>query len=77
MTKAIAPSEIPPVPENMSGWRRSLRRGSIFHLHFMGLTACRSLVLERHKSEPLAGVGDMQFWGVCPRCFSISKKEAA
>jgi hypothetical protein len=68
--KAIAPSEMPPVPEEWARWRRSLRRGSVFHLiDYLGTSACRNVTLERHTSEGPQGLGHMQFWGVCPRCY--------
>ena len=70
MTRAIAPKERPPLPEGMQEWARSSRRGAMFHAHALGITACRRLVLDRHKSEPAKDLGDMQYWGVCPRCFA-------
>jgi len=73
MAKAIVPTEMPKVPDNMTGWRRSLRRGSVYHLHSMGEAGCGSIYLDRHKSESARQLGDMQFWGVCPRCFKRSQ----
>ena len=68
--KAIVPQEMPTLPDDCTGWARSKRgRGGMYHAHTLGFTACGSLVLDRHKSEPVRYLGDMQFWGVCPRCF--------
>ena len=75
MAKAVVPTEMPPIPEEYTRWRRSLRRGSVYHLtDFIGLSACGSIAMERHKSEGPRQLGDMQFWGVCPRCFRIATK---
>jgi hypothetical protein len=72
--RAINLKEIPPVPEGAMGWRRSLRRGSIYHAHSMGHPICGSSVyLDRNKSEELESLGDMHYWGVCSRCFNKSK----
>ena len=76
MAKAIAPTEMPPVPKGMMGWRRSLRRGSMFHLHAMGDTACGSLHLDRNNSESPRHLGDMKFWGRCPRCMKKAQVSA-
>lgn len=75
--RAVSPQEVPPVPENMTGWRRSTRRGSIYHLHLMGEAACGRLHLDRHRSESTSRLGDMQYWGVCSRCLRIATREAA
>lgn len=77
MSRAIVPSEMPAVPENWTEWRRSTKRaGGMFHLRdAIGGTACNALRLERHTSEPLANVGQGQFWGLCPRCVAKAKKE--
>lgn len=78
MARAINPPEMPAVPERYTEWRRSRRAGSVYHLRdAVGVTACRSLVLERHTSEAPRGLGDVQYWGCCPRCFAISVKESA
>lgn len=74
MAKAIAPLEIPTLPEGMIEWRRSSRRGSMFHAHTLGFTACGTIRLDHLKSEPPKGLGDMQYWGVCPRCFAKGRK---
>lgn len=69
MTKCTAPKEIPALPEGMIAWARSTRRvGGMYHAHALGLTACNSLVLDRHQSEEPRSLGDFQYWGVCPRC---------
>ena len=73
MAKAIAPKEIPELPEGMTSWARSTRRvGGMYHAHVIGFTACGSIRLDRHHSEEVLHVGDMQYWGVCPRCFAKS-----
>lgn len=76
MARAAAPTEMPATPDEYTGWRRSLRKGSVYHLHSLGVTACRSLVLDRHKSESPRHLGDFQYWGCCPRCIAISKRES-
>lgn len=49
MARAIAPCEIPPLPEGATDWRRTLRRGSMFHAHVLGRPVCGSRVyLDRH-----------------------------
>jgi hypothetical protein len=71
MTRAIVPAEMPALPEGMTGWARSTRRaGGMFHAHVIGETACGSLRLDRHQSEAANSLGDMQYWGVCPRCIA-------
>lgn len=75
MAKAIVPNEFPAVPEDMTGWRRSTRgRGGMYHLHLMGETACGSTALDRHASQSARHLGDIQYWGVCPRCLRISQE---
>lgn len=70
MAKAIAPKEIPTLPNGMVQWARSTRRvGGMFHAHVIGQTACNSIHLDRFHSEEARDVGDMQYWGVCPRCY--------
>ncbi len=70
MAKAIAPTTIPILPEAAIGWRRSTRVGAIFHAHVLGHPICGSrLILDRNKSEGPKDVSDMQYWGVCPRCY--------
>lgn len=74
MAKAIAPKEIPALPEGMTSWGRSLRRvGGMYHAHVIGMAACGSLRLDRHHSEEPRNLGDMQYWGVCPRCYKLSE----
>lgn len=76
MTKAIAPKEMPELPEGMVQWARSTRRvGGMFHAHVIGMTACGSIRLDRHYSEEARAVGDMQYWGVCPRCYAKAFKQ--
>lgn len=71
MTKAIAPKEFPPLPEGSNAWARSTRRvGGMYHAHVFGFTACNSVRLDRHHSEEARDLGDMQYWGVCPRCYA-------
>jgi hypothetical protein len=77
MTKAIAPKEVPALPEGMVEWARSTRRfGGMFHAHVIGLTACGSIRLDRHHAEVARDVHDMQYWGVCPRCMAKAKRAA-
>jgi hypothetical protein len=75
MAKAIAPTEMPPLPEGMIAWGRSTRRaGGMYHAHVIGFTACHSIRLDRfHSSEP-RHLGDMKYWGVCPRCYAKAMK---
>jgi len=71
MTKAVAPKEMPTLPEGKTAWVRSTKRpGGMFHAHALGFTACNSIVLDRHQSETPNSLGDMQYWGVCPRCLA-------
>lgn len=70
MAKAIAPKEVPALPEDCVGWARSTRRpGGMYHAHVLGRTACGTVQLDRHQSEEPRGLGDFQYWGVCPTCF--------
>lgn len=78
MTRAVVPTTYPPLPEGASYWSRSTRRvGSVFHAHAFGLTVCRSLLLSRHQSVDARNLGDMQYYGVCPRCFKLASKVPA
>lgn len=71
MAKAVVPTEFPELPEGMNSWARSTRRtGGMFHAHVLGFTACNSLRLGRHHSKPATGLADMEYWGVCPRCYA-------
>jgi len=75
MTRAIAPATMPAVPGRYQGWRRSLRRGAMFHLiDYLGVTPCRRRALERNASRAPDNLGDMQYWGACPRCIKISER---
>lgn len=75
MSKAIAPSSMPELGEAIE-WRRSTRKGSVYHAHkALGETLCGSIHLDRHKSEAASSLGDLQYWGCCPRC--IAKGKAA
>ena len=72
MTKAIAPAEMPGLPDGMVAWGRSTRRGPVgmYHAHVLGFTACGGVRLDRfHSSEPRS-LGDMQYYGACPRCMA-------
>lgn len=75
--KAVVPTEIPPLPKGATEtWRRSLRAGSVFHAHVLGHPICRATVrLERNTSEAARTVGDLQYWGVCPRCYAKGQKD--
>ena len=74
MPRAVAPPEMPATPDDYSGWRRSRRAGSVYHLHAHGRLACRRSVFDRNGSETLASLGDAQYWGLCPRCLKISER---
>lgn len=75
MARAIVPTEIPPLPEGTMTWTRSTRgRGGMFHAHCLGITACGSIILDRHHSEEARHIGDFQYWGVCPRCMGKVKE---
>lgn len=74
MTKAIAPEKTPELPEGMNAWARSTKRaGGMFHAHVLGMTACGSVRLDRHHSKTAEGLGDLQYWGVCPRCMAKAR----
>ncbi len=77
MARAIAPTEFPPLPEGATQWRMSARRGSVFHaIDALGASVCGSIRLERHKSILAHNLGDMQYWGCCPRCHAKAVKGA-
>ncbi len=74
MTRAIVPAEMPPLPGDTAAWARSTKgRGGMYHAHALGRTACRSIRLDRHRSEEARHLGDMQYWGICPRCLRATK----
>jgi len=74
MARAVCPQAEPPLPEGAIGWARSTKRaGSMYHAHALGFSVCGSVVLDRHASEEPRGLGDMQYWGICPRCYAKSK----
>ena len=69
--KAIAPTTVPPLPDGANDWRRSARVGSMYHAQAYGRAVCGSHALQnRHKTETFKTIGDLQFWGVCPRCYA-------
>lgn len=71
MTRAIAPKEFPALPAKAQGWRRSNRQGSMFHAHSLGLPICGAHVnLDRNTSRAPDNLHDMQYYGVCPRCYA-------
>lgn len=76
MAKAISPKEFPELPEGATHWSRSTRRAdSVFHAHVIGFPVCSAkLYLDRFMSKEAPSLGDMQYHGVCPRCFALSKK---
>lgn len=78
MPKAIVPESFPlPLPAAQTGWARSTKRaGTMFHLHALGFAACRSIRLERHESSEPESLGDLRYFGVCPRCYRIAQKES-
>ena len=74
--QAINPKTMPAIPEGAAGWRRSTRRGAMYHaVDWLGMSICGQIVLEKHKSESTDNLGDMQFWGVCPRCFKKAQTQ--
>lgn len=81
MARAIVPKEFPAHPDGMTGWAKSTKRvGGMYHAHAIGFTACRSIVLDRFRAHEHPDLADLKYWGVCPRCFSLSikaKREAA
>lgn len=78
MTRAVCPRELPALPEGTVAWARSTRRkGGMYHAHVLGVAACGTVLLDRHKSEQPNSLGDFQYWGVCPRCLAKAKGGAA
>ena len=78
MTRAIVPTEIPQLPEGAFKWSRSTRRPhSMFHAHdILGYLVCgASIRIDRHASEQLESAGAMKYFGVCTRCYNLSKKK--
>lgn len=74
MTRAIAPREFPALPPKAQGWRRSNRQGSMFHAHSLGLPICGAHVnLDRNTSRAPDNLGDLQYYGVCPRCYAKAR----
>ena len=70
MAKAISPMEMPFLPEGAVEWRRSARRGGVYHARgVLGDVACKSLQLDRFKSVAAKDLSDMRYWGVCSRCY--------
>lgn len=77
MAKAIVPEEMPATPESSRGWYRSLRAGSMFHLiDYLGGQFCSRRSIDQFNSEQAGGLGDIQYWGCCPRCMAKAKKGA-
>lgn len=78
VTKAIAPKEIPALPSRATGWARSTKTaGGMFHAHALGTPVCGAqMLIERHKSEEPRGLGDFQYWGVCPHCYKMAERAA-
>lgn len=75
MARALAPATMPPLGR-ATEWRRSNRRGSMYHAHVgLGRVLCDALVLDRHRSRATDNLGDLQFWGVCPRCARKAETE--
>lgn len=77
--RAIAPNEMPPLPERAAAWSRSTKRaGGMFHARDpLGGALCGALMLDRHSSEDAANLGQMQYWGVCPRCIKLGGESPA
>ena len=71
MAKAIRPKEMPALPEGATGWARSTKRiGGMWHAHALGRAICGNLHIDRHECEEAPTLGNMQYWGVCPRCYN-------
>jgi len=78
MARHVMPAEMPATPRTRRGWRRSRRVGSVYHLRdALGRAACGHIFFDRNRSEAPRHLGDIQFWGCCARCVSISKRESA
>jgi hypothetical protein len=74
MAKAIAPKEMPSLPEGATAWARSTRRaGGMFHAHVIGFSSCGKMRFDRFKSVAPNGLHDMQYWGVCPSCYKLAQ----
>jgi len=70
MTKAVVLKEKPPLPTGAITWARSSRRASMYHaVDVFGISMCRQIKLERHRCHENPELHDMQYWGVCPRCY--------
>jgi hypothetical protein len=70
MTRAISPLTMPQLGD-ASEWRRPRRHGAMYHAHTaLGFTLCKPHPwLDRHNSETTDNLGDLQYWGCCPRCY--------
>jgi hypothetical protein len=70
MARAIVPAAVPELGEATS-WRRSTRRpGGVFHAHVaLGQVLCGGVLLDRNASAATDALGELQYWGVCPRCY--------
>ena len=74
MSKAIVPTEMPSLPDGMTGWIRSTKgHGGMYHAHTIGWSACGRIQIDRHHKEDARHLGDMTYWGVCPRCLAKAK----
>lgn len=72
--RAVNPPKFPPLPEGAMQWSRSTKRaGGMYHAHTMGMTAC-GRVIERLHSAGANSLGDMNYWGVCPKCYAKATK---
>ena len=72
--RAVNPKEMPPMPDGAKSWARSTKRADgMYHAHFYGFAVC-GFVLERNRSEEANTLGDMQYWGLCPRCYAKATK---
>lgn len=71
--RAIAPKEIPNLPDNAIAWARSTKRAdSMFHAHAIGFPTCKArFYLDRFACVEPKGLGDFQYHGVCPRCYRL------
>lgn len=78
MMRATVPQEMPRLPDGAARWRRSTHRnGGMFHaLDYIGRPVCGSrVVMDVLHSEEAAHLGDMQYWGCCPKCHKMAQQK--
>lgn len=76
MARAVNPKKIPPLPGIAVAWTRSIGHSGMFHARdALGRSVCGRITFDRFRSEDVKNLGDMQWWGVCPHCYSKAIKE--